>query len=218
MDAATIQRRRWSILAVLSLWGVRHRHGRHDRQRGPADASAADWGPRPASCNGSWTPTPLCSPACCWRVAAWATASAASRVRRSACRVRRRSARRLAVAVGQLIAARAAMGVGAALIFPATLADAVGGLRGAGRAGEGDRHLGGRSAVWGWRSGRSSAGCCSSTSVGLDLPGERPDRRASPSSLGRGASCRTARPARPGASTRLGRPSRSRRHALLVGR
>ena len=103
---------------------VRHRRRQHHRQRRAADASAASSAPAPASSSGSSTPTRSCSPACCSPRAAWATASAA-RVPCSwawspfaVCSV----LAGLAQTPEQLIAARAAMGIGAALIFPATLA------------------------------------------------------------------------------------------------
>ena len=75
---------------------------------------------------------------------------------------------------GQLIAFRGLMGIGAALIFPATLAILVNVFHEPARAGEGDRHLVGdqrpqrraraRSPVAGCSSTSGGDRCCSSTS------------------------------------------------------
>ncbi|TDB88239.1 MFS transporter [Actinomadura sp. KC216] len=109
----------------------------------------------------------------------------------------------LAGSPGQLIAARAAMGIGGALIFPATLAiltnvfhDAAGRAKAIGILGR--RLRPGRRAgpvAGGWLLG--------ALLVGLDLPGEGPDRhrrpgrRANPASRLTRPARRTLRPARP---------------------
>ena len=123
MDAATIQRRRWSILGVLCLsLFVIVVDNTIVNVALPTISRGLD--ATPASSNGLSTPTRWSSPACCSPPAAWATASAARAPCSSAwspspvCSV----LAGLAQTPGQLIAARAAMGVGAALIFPATLA------------------------------------------------------------------------------------------------
>ena len=167
--------------------------------------------PPPASCSGSSTATRWSSPACCSPPAAWATASAArARLTIGLVDLRRRLARRPVRprTPTMLILTRAFMGIGAALIMPATLslltnvfpdpqerARAIGvwagGRRRRRRHRPADRRLPAPALL-----------------VGLGLPRQRAGRASSPSSPA-ASCCRTSKdPRRPG-STRSAPSSRS---------
>ena len=184
-----LHERRWWALAVLCLSLTGDRTGQHHPQRGPAVAGHGPRTPRPASCSGSSTATRSCSPVCCSRPAASATASAAGAPSRSGSPIFGvGSLRRLDGHVGhQLIFTRAFMGIGAALIMPATLSLLTNVFT---RPEERGRAIG----VWAAVAGAGGAigpllgGLpAAALLVGLGLPGQRPGRRSSPSSPG--ASC-----------------------------
>ena len=98
---------------------------RPDRaQSGPAHARGPICTPPPATCSGSWTPTAWCWPRRCCRPACSVTGSAARRCWCPALVLF--GAASLACAYshssGELIAARAVLGLGAAVILPLSLA------------------------------------------------------------------------------------------------
>ena len=115
--------RKWLALALLGAGPVRRRARRVDRQR-----RAAVDRPRPATsprrtCPGSSTPTPSPSAASCCSAAAWPTCSAAAACSwpASSCSASPRCSAASRTTEGQLIAARALQGLGAALLSPAAL-------------------------------------------------------------------------------------------------
>ena len=155
---------------MLCLTRAAGRHRQHDRQRRAADHRPGARRVAPATCSGSSTATRWSSPRCCCSAGTSATGSAGAGccwpgwslfALTSRRRVVRRQHHR------QLIAGRAAMGVGAALIFPATLALLVSTLPRSPGAGHRHRHLVRRHRPVGRARARSAAGCCSSTSPGL---------------------------------------------------
>ena len=217
LDAEQIHQRRWWALAVLcfsllvigsttpsSTW----------RCPGSSETST----PPPASSSGSSTATPSCSPACCSPRAASATASAARAPSASAwsssasARWRRRSPR----SPTTLIATRALMGIGGALIMPATLSHPHQRLHRPQGAGPGHRRLGRRRRRQASPSARSSAAALlqhfwwgSVFLVNVPVVHRRPGRRLLP------AARPPVTPRRPG-STRSARCCRSSASCTLL--
>ena len=95
------------------------------------------------------------------------------------CSASARSRRRIVDSPSQLIATRALMGVGGAFIMPATLS-IITNVFPAEERGRGDRHLGRRRRPRPSRSARHGRLPARALLLGLDLPGERADRRRRP--------------------------------------
>ena len=132
---------------------ARHQRRQHDPQRRAADHPGASSTPARASCSGSSTATCSSSRACCSPPARSATASAAASALIVGLVDLRRSARcwpRSSSSSTELIASRALMGVGGAVIMPTTLSILTDIVPGA-RAAEGDRASGPRVAGLGRR-------------------------------------------------------------------
>ena len=114
---------RWKTLGVLVAEPRDHRARQHDPQRRAADAPGRVLRRRRRRSSGWSTPTCWCSPGCCSCSARSATGSAASCALQSGIAIFGLASLGALVAdsAGQVIAIRALMGVGAALIMPATL-------------------------------------------------------------------------------------------------
>ena len=109
---------------------------RDDPQRRPAHPRHRARRRAPAGCSGSWTRTSWSSPVCCCRWARSATGTAASGCCWSGSALfgaSPRSSATYATSTGTLIAARALMGLGAAILTPIATGDPAGDLP-AGRA------------------------------------------------------------------------------------
>ena len=194
MTPELIHRRRWAILAVLVPQRVPRGGRQHDRQRGAAHAqprarrhhqpAAVDRrrlhpGVRRAAAGVRQPRRPL-------------RPQGRAADRSGAVRRHLGAGRRSPAPPSELIAARAAMGIGAALVFPATLAILTNVFTEPTRAGQGHRRL-----VGGHRPGRRARPghrrlAARALLVGLDLPGQRPDRRRRPGRWARGW-CPTSR-------------------------
>ena len=118
--------------------------------------------------------------------------------------------RRSPATPSQLIAGRAAMGIGAALVYPGDARPADRRLHRTGASGPPRSASGRRTSAWRSPWARSPAGCCWSTSLGLGVPGQHADRGGGP---GRRAAAAAGEPGPdPGRFDPVGAARLDRRH------
>ncbi len=162
-----------------SAWRCSSRRSTARSSTSPCRPCRSSSAPPPASCSGSSTPTCSCSPACSSPPAASVTSSDATGAARSAssCSARRRPIAGSAGLAGGLIVGRALMGVGAAPIFPATLAIITNVFTRRRRAGQGDRHLERGQRHGGRRRADHRRLAARALLVGIDLLRQHPDHR-----------------------------------------